>query len=55
MLVYVPPEASVKVSIFNVATAGVVVLPVKFNDLNQLLVVSVAIAAPLVIDRLGAL
>lgn len=38
----------------TVAKAGVQVLPVKFNVLNQLLVVIVGIAAPLVIDRLGA-
>ena len=30
-------------------------LPVKFNDLNQLVVVNVCVEEPLVIDKLGAL
>lgn len=39
----------------TVAAAGVAVVPVKFRVLNQLLVVIVGMAAPLVIAKFGAL
>jgi len=51
----VPPVAKVSVLTNTVAAAGVDVVPVKFNALNQLLVVMVMIAAPLVIAKFGAL
>jgi len=54
-LVYVPPLAKVKLFKFNEVVAGVQVLPVKSNILNQLPVVIVGIEAPDVIARLGAL
>lgn len=47
--------ARVRVLTNTVAAAGVDVVPVKFNALNQLLVVMVGIAAPLVIAKFGAL
>lgn len=53
--VYVPPVAKVRVLTNIVAAAGVDVVPVKFSALNQLLVVMVMIAAPLVIAKFGAL
>ena len=53
--VYVPPVANVNVSTFIIVVAGVLVVPVKFNALNQLPVVIVGILAPLVSDKFGAL
>jgi len=53
--VYVPPLANVNEFKFSVVVAGVQVLPVKFNKLNQLPVVIVGIEAPVVNARLGAL
>ena len=53
-LVYVPPDASVKLLIFTVEEAGVHVLPVKSNLLIQLPVVKVGIEAPDMIDIFGA-
>ena len=50
-----PPVAKVNVLTKTVAAAGVDVVPVKFNALNQLLVVIVGMAAPLVIVKFGAL
>jgi len=52
--VYVPPVASVNVLTNTVAVAGVDVVPVKSSVLNQLLVVKVGTAAPLVNDKFGA-
>lgn len=52
--VYVPPVDNVKSpAIFNVAVAGVVLLPVKTKLFNQLAVVIVGIAAPLGINKLA--
>ena len=48
-LVYVPPVASVNVLRYRVVAAGTQVLPVKSNKSNELPLVSVGIAAPLVI------
>ena len=53
--VYVPPVANVSVLTNTVVTAGVDVVPVKFRALNQLPVVIVGMAAPLVIAKFGAL
>ena len=50
-----PPVAKVRVLTNMVAAAGVAVVPVKFKELNQLLVVIVGMAAPLVIAKFGAL
>ena len=47
--------ANVNVLTNTVVAAGVDVLPVKFNVLNQLLVVIVGIPEPAFINRLGAL
>lgn len=52
--VYVPPVANVSVSTFIIVVAGVLVVPVKFNVLNQLPDVIVGTAAPLVIDKFSA-
>jgi len=51
--VYVPPEAKVRAVKFRVVVAGVPVLPVKSNSLNQPVIV--ATDAPLINDKLGAL
>ena len=53
--VYVPPVANVSVLTNTVVAAGVAVVPVKSKALNQLSVVMVGIAAPLVIAKFGAL
>ena len=53
--VYVPPVANVSVFTNTVVVVGVDVVPVKFNELNQLLVVMVGMAAPLVIAKFGEL
>ena len=53
--VYVPPVANVSVLTNTVVAAGVAVVPVKSKVLNQLLVVIVGMAAPLVIAKFGAL
>ena len=53
--VYVPPVAKVSVLRNKVVTAGVAVVPVKFRVSNQLPVVRVGMAAPLVIAKFGAL
>ena len=50
-----PPVANVNVLTNTVANAGVDVLPVKFNVLNQLLFVIVGIPEPAFMNRLGAL
>jgi len=61
ILLYVPPEANVNELTFNevvvavVAPDTVLVLPVKFNELNQLVVVISISEAPLVNDKFGAL
>jgi hypothetical protein len=52
-LVYVPVLDNIKLTTFNVVTAGVLLLPVKFNILNQLPVVIVGIAVPDDIDKFG--
>ena len=55
ILVYVPPEANVKLpAIFKVVPAGVHVLPVKSRFSNQLLPPIVGIDAPDVNDKFGA-
>jgi hypothetical protein len=51
----VPPLDNVKLFKFNVAVEVVQLAPVKSSLLNQLLVVKVAVAVPLVIDRGNAL
>jgi hypothetical protein len=53
--VYVPPLANVNEFTFTVVVAGVLVVPVKSNILNQLPEVIVGIDAPEVNARLGAL
>ena len=53
--VYVPPLANVNEFTFTVVVAGVLVVPVKSNILNQLPEVIVGIDAPEVNLRLGAL
>jgi len=57
--VYVPPVDNVSVSTLIprtlAETAGVVELPLKFNELNQLPSVNVGATVPDVIDKLGAL
>jgi len=53
--VYVPPVANVSVLTNTVVVAGIAVVPVKSKELNQLLVVIVGMAAPLVIAKFGAL
>lgn len=47
--------ANVNVLTNTVAAAGIAVVPVKSKELNQLLVVIVGMAAPLVIVKFGAL
>ena len=51
---YDPPADNIIELTLTVVAAGPLVLPVKFKVLNQLPVVSVGTAAPLVNDRLGA-
>ena len=53
--VYVPPVANVNVLTNTEVEFTVEVVPVKFSALNQLLVVMLPIAAPLVIAKFGAL
>jgi hypothetical protein len=51
--VYVPLLSSARELTLTVVAAGVLGLPVKFKMLNQLPVIIVGIAAPLVSDKLG--
>ena len=52
---YVPPVANVNVSTYTLIDGIVLVVPVKFNALNQLPDDIVGTEAPLINDKLGAL